>query len=172
MNERRWQPPPMEPEKKSKVTVDEKVVRKMLVVNPTLRKGRTTFQVKKALERGEGIVAREAPSDVALSSGSSTPATASLSRELGDTIDFFVRGKAERWKEKLAAFAAERKAVDEAQEQARTELRGQIESFISLLDDKAVAVAGRAALAKHAVLLKELGLTPQSLLDAARKGKR
>ncbi|MEO1174953.1 MAG: hypothetical protein AAFX94_23300, partial [Myxococcota bacterium] len=58
---KRWQPPPMGPKKTAEeepagaVKVDEQVVRNVLKVNPELRDGRTTFQVKKALERGEGL---------------------------------------------------------------------------------------------------------------------
>ena len=85
---------------------------------------------------------------------------------------FFLRGKSERWSERRAEFAVQRKAVDEAEDLARTELRDQVKSFVALLDDKAVAMSGRAALAKHVELLKEVGLTVASLLEAAQKGKR
>ena len=174
--ERRWQPPSLQPkvEAASKVTVDEKVVRKMLAVNPSMRKGRTTFQVKKALERGESIAATESTAAVVVPTtalSSANPAS-DIRRELAETIGFFVRGKKERWQAKLADLAAQRHAVNEAQEQARTELSGQLISFVVLLDSEALASAGRGALAEHAEFLGELGLTAASLLDAAIKGKR
>ena len=177
MTERRWQPPPMEPKDdgKGKVTVDEKVVRKMLTVNPSMRKGRTTFQVKKALERGESVSAKQsgaAPRADAPAVAAKGAGPAPAGRELEDTIDFFVRGKSERWAEKRAELAAQRQAIDEAESVARVELGGQLTSFVALLDDRAVAASGRAALAKHAGFLSELGLSVQALLEASQRGKR
>jgi hypothetical protein len=172
----RYQPPPMATNvaARSKVTVDEKVVRKMLAINPALRKGRTTFQVKKALERGESISARQpvalaVANDPAMGVNKVGLATR---EELEATIDFFVRGKAERWAATRADFAERHRALDEAEAAARLALGSQLTAFMTLLDDRAVAVGGKAALTRHSGLLGELGLTVGSLLAASPRGGR
>lgn len=178
MAQRRWRPPSMSPEAKQadpKVKVDEQVVRKMLKVNPDMRKGRTTFQVKKALESGESLAASD--STVALASSghlatSPTPTLAggSAASELQETIDFFVRGKADKLEELLVAFAERRRALDQEESAAREELVGHVVAFVGLLDEKAVTSRGRKALAKHAEFLKKLGLTPVDVLARAGRG--
>ncbi len=167
MADRRWQPPPLAPDSgqgEPKVTVDEKVVRKMLKVNPDLRKGRTTAQVKRALESGEAVGgAPEAKAASAAPQGQS---------ELEDTLGFFLRGKADKLRDDLAAIEHKRRALAEEEARLKAQLREQLAGFLSLLDAKAVDAKGAAALAKHAELLKVVGLTPQQLLEAARRGRR
>jgi len=166
MAQRRWQPPPMQQKSdkpESKLSVDERVVRKMLKVNPDMRKGRTTFQVKKALEGGEAVGAKQA-TPATTGSPPAAPAGKSTSTELQETIDFFVRGKSERLQALLNEVAEQRKSVDQHEQQGKAELAQQLQSFIKLLDEKAVATHGRSALAKHASFLKQLGLTPADLL--------
>jgi hypothetical protein len=156
---RRWQPPPMdsEPSSSNKVRLDEKVVRKALQVNPALRQGRTTNQVKRDLEAGK----------------SSPPAAPAPSRnELDDTLAFFVRGKADALAERLAAIAERRKALDAEELAAKREARDALASFVGLLDEAAVALHGAAALAKHEGFLARLELTPTALLDAVAKGRK
>lgn len=160
---RRFQPPPMEPQDEDKVTVDEQVVRKMLKVNPELRKGRTTFQVKKALEKGEPVggderAAPEAPANEKRSDG----------HELAETVDFFVSGKATKLDATLADIDARRRALEAEEQRARAEMAEQVVSFVALLDDGAIAAHGKKALSRHADFLAQLGLTPASLLDKAR----
>ncbi|MBI5511678.1 MAG: hypothetical protein HY903_23220 [Deltaproteobacteria bacterium] len=174
MSERRWQPPPMElnvDQSSSKVTVDEKVVRKMLAVNPSMRKGRTTFQVKKALERGESVAATD-KSEVVATGASAHKPTAKPGAELQDAIDFFLNGKAKRLAEAEAELAAKRQALDAEAVRMRQELQEQVRSFISLLDLQTVAATGKAALGKHVDFLKAIDLTPAALVDAARKDRR
>jgi hypothetical protein len=163
VNERRWQPPPMNPpprpEAVSTPTVDEKVVRKILQVNPTLRQGRTTAQVKKALERGEPAV----PAGAAKG-----PVAAG---ELEDAMGFFLRGKSERLRDGLAGIAARRRALEQEEAELRTQLREQLAAFVSLLDAAAVDTHGARVLAKHHDFLGALSLTPASVLELARRGR-
>ncbi len=165
MSQRRWQPPPMETpaEAKPKITVDEQVVRKMLKVNPELRKGRTTYQVKKALEQG-GTVASAEPQ-------ASPAAKSDGGGQLQDALDFFVRGKSSELQSKRAGLAARRQALDLEEQQLAATFREQVVSFVGLLDQGAVERHGRVALAKHAGFLSEVGLTPAALLDLSRKPK-
>ncbi|MBI3178409.1 MAG: hypothetical protein HYZ27_02035 [Deltaproteobacteria bacterium] len=169
MSQRRWQPPPMETpaEAKPKVTVDEQVVRKMLKVNPELRKGRTTYQVKKSLEQGAPVA--QSPAEAA--PGSATPPTSDASGQLQDAVDFFVRGKMGELKSKRAEILARRKALDADEQQLAATYREQVVSFVSLLDASTVERHGRAALAKHAEFLGEVGLTPAALVDLLRKNR-
>lgn len=157
-----------------KVKVDEQIVRKMLKVNPDMRKGRTTFQVKKALERGDPIGAASspeaAPAQAVASATGSMPAAGGLGKELQDTIDFFVRGKTAALDEKLDDVSVRRKALDDEEKSLCDEMAKQLVSFVSLLDEKAIAAHGRAALAKHGAFLAKVGLDVASLLGKA-KGK-
>jgi hypothetical protein len=158
-----------------KVKVDEQVVRKMLKVNPDMRKGRTTFQVKKALESGESLAASDstaAPASSGHLATSPTPTLAggSAASELQETIDFFVRGKADKLEELLVSFAERRRALEQEESAAREELIKQVVAFIGLLDENAIAAQGRKALAKHAEFLKKLGLTPADVLARAGRG--
>jgi hypothetical protein len=174
MTKRRWQPPPLTTEVATvaKLMVDEKVVRKMLLVNPSLRRGRTTFQVKKALERGERVAVADLAVDATPTACTAAPVAGRGGRELEETIAFFVRGKTERWQERPAELAQRRRDLDEAEQRAKVELRQQLASFVALLDDQALALSGRTALAKHAGLLSELGTTVDELLVVASTGKR
>ncbi|MEE8408259.1 MAG: hypothetical protein V3T05_01515 [Myxococcota bacterium] len=178
MSRGRWRPPPMDEkpaEAEPKVKVDEQVVRKMLKVNPDMRQGRTTFQVKKSLERGEPIGTASSSEPAAAPAVQSGPASAAQSgsgKELQDTIDFFVRGKTAALDEKLDAVSARRQALDDEEKTLRDEMAKQLVSFVSLLDDKTVATHGRSALAKHSALLAKVGLDVALLLGKAKgKGK-
>ncbi len=168
MTQRRWQPPPMEPPQKRqaelapKVMVDEKVVRKILQVNPDLRQGRTTLQVKKSLERGEPVQPPPAP----------IPQARQGASELADSLGFFLRGKAERLRERLTQISARRQALDAEEAQLRQDLAHEVGSFVALLDAQLVETHGAAALATHADLLAVAGLSPARVLESARRTRR
>lgn len=175
MSKQRWTPPAMNPGPKadtqeSKVKVDEQVVRKMLKVNPALRAGRTTGQVKKALESGEPLIKRREVVEV-------TPAKAvadDTAVQLRDTIRFFVSGKADAYAATRQSIEERRRALDAELVAARAALREQIVSFVKLLDRGTVAAneaALTAAFADQAALLRELGLDVKAIAEAARKNR-
>jgi hypothetical protein len=159
-----WQAPSMSAPSSTKTKVDEKVVRTLLRVNPDLRRGRTTGQIKRALEAGEslafGVVNKSAGRPAVLSS------------ELADTIGFFLRGKAERLRADLESIAARRRALDEEAARLGHDTREQLARFVGLLDGREVDEKGPAALAEHRDLLKAVGLTPTQLLELAKKARR
>jgi hypothetical protein len=179
MAKERWQPPAMKTstaEKHAsakaaipKVTVDENVVRKMLKVNPTLRQGRTTSQVKKSLERGDSLMGATVPaaSTAKAQRGAPLPAGAA---ELRDTMTFFVHGKLECLSAKEAEVEERRKALDAELESARASVRQQVTAFLGLLDQETLAKHGPTALAEHAKSLAKLGLDTTTLVDQARRG--
>lgn len=179
----RWQPPPLESAPPTtRVTVDEKVVRKLLAVNPAMRQGRTTFQVKRALERGEAlsVTAATAPgTDTAIAAAGerTAPRTTRQSladrrREVEETLDFFLRGKAERFAHRRAELEGQRRALAEAEAHARAEVAAQLTAFVALLDEASLALVGRSALTAHTAFLEEVGLTIHALLAAGRQGQR
>lgn len=182
MAKERWQPPPMKatssakqdgtPSDKgqAKVTVDENVVRKMLKVNPALRQGRTTSQVKKSFERGEPLMSK-AGTPAATATEQPRGALPAGASELRDTVSFFLRSKLEALGTKEAEIEARRKALDAELEAAKSTLRDQVKSFLGLLDQSALAQHGAAALAEHTQSLKRVGLDANSLIDAARRAK-
>ena len=184
MAKERWQPPAMKPaaDKQTssktatpRVTVDENVVRKMLKVNPTLRQGRTTSQVKRSIERGDTLTGKPAlgaPEALVTKptgsiSGASLPAGAS---ELRDTMTFFLRGKLDGLSAKEAEIEERRKALNAELDAARVTVRQQVTAFLSLLDQETLARHGPAALAEHAKALAKLGLDTNTLVDNARRG--
>ncbi|MEK7705298.1 MAG: hypothetical protein AAB426_10090 [Myxococcota bacterium] len=166
MTSRRWQPPPLEvatPAAQPTPTVDEQVVRKMLKVNPDMRKGRTTQQVKRALERGEAIGG--APAQPA----TSVLAASDPARELAETLGFFLRGKTEALRRALADIDARRRELVAQEQRERAMRRAEIVAFVHLLDRDAIARHGATALGGHAALLGELGVTPRELLEDVRR---
>ncbi|HSI05011.1 MAG: hypothetical protein ACAI38_25005 [Myxococcota bacterium] len=174
MSKQRWQPPSMnkptagESSEPAKMKVDEQVVRKMLKVNPALRAGRTTAQVKKSLERGEPLVQREA-------AAAPTPShAADTASQLRDTIRFFLSGKADAFAAKRQDIDAKRKALDEELAAARAGLREQVVGFVKLLDRGTVDAnegAMATAFAEQSALLRELGLDAKSIAEAVRKSR-
>lgn len=182
MARERWQPPPMkspappESAKKDspKVTVDENVVRKMLKVNPTLRQGRTTHQVKKSLERGDSLMGESAKGSAGVSSPEpARPANLpSGAAELRDAVGFFLRSKLDALNAREADIEARRKALADELEAARAALRDQVQSFLGLLDQSALAQHGPAALAEHAKALSKVGFDTAAAIEAARRGKK
>ena len=201
MGRERWQPPPMKqpaspesakPDSTPKVTVDENVVRKMLKVNPTLRQGRTTSQVKKSLERGEAITTKASANDASGSGTSSDATSASSARnaasstasarnsaklpsgaaELRDTVTFFLRSKLEALTTKESDIAARRAALDAELAATQSTMRDQVRSFLALLDQSTLAQHGPAALADHTKDLARIGLDAKSLIDEARRGAK
>ena len=171
MSKQRWQPPSMNQEAKGttqtpKVKVDDQVVRKMLKVNPGLRAGRTTGQVKRDLESGQPLVKREAakPADV-------TPAS-DTAAQLRDTIRFFLSGKADAFARTREDIDARRKALDEELASQRAALREQVLSFVKLLDRGTVEAneaALAAAFAEQSALMRELGLDSKIIASSVRK---
>jgi hypothetical protein len=175
MPDKRWQPPPLENQQtgqQPKVTVDEKVVRKMLAVNPSLRKGRTTQQVKRALERGEtvgGTTRNASPTSIPTAT---VAAAGSMRHELGETVSFFIRGKAEALTAQLDDLVARKRALEDEEARAKGLVGEQIVAFLALLGPGAVDQYGSAALAPHHKFFASLGLTAAGLLEQARKARR
>jgi hypothetical protein len=170
MTQRRWQPPPFCSERDAtRVTVDEQVVRKLLAVNPQMRKGRTTFQVKKAIERGEPVLgeparnAPEGPTPAACTDGPmlSRPAA----NELQKSVDFFVDGKARALGARLDEIETRRRALVAEEKRAKSEVAEQVVAFLALLDPSVVAAHGKRVLARHVDFLTRLGLTPAVVID-------
>ncbi len=147
-----------------KVKVDEQVVRKMLKVNPALRAGRTTAQVKKSLERGEPLVTRETAAPAA-------PVT-DVASQLEGALRFFLSGKAEAFSAKRQDIEAKKKALDDELASARVMLRQQVVGFVALLDRGTVEsnqAALAVAVAEQSTLLRELGLDAKIIAEAVRK---
>jgi hypothetical protein len=92
-SKQRWQPPSMnkaqahDARRPSGVKVDEQVVRKILKVNPALRAGRTTGQVKQSLERGEPLVKHE--TTAAAAAPASTPSPTPLPSYATPSVSFW-----------------------------------------------------------------------------------
>ncbi len=177
MVERRWQPPPMHPAPGQgsttagpQVTVDEKVVRKMLQVNPVMRQGRTTFQVKKAIEAGGALTGGSAKeSTVPPAREEGAPKAAG---ELAETLGFFLRGKSDSLVATLADIGARRRALDVEEENARQAVREQVVGFVTLLDAAVVDKHGPAALALFADVLRQIDLSPSQLIEAVRRARK
>ncbi len=172
MSKQRWQPPSMNKpadENAAKVKVDEQVVRKILKVNPALRAGRTTAQVKKSLERGEPLAQQPVLAPTRASSPAGDTAT-----QLRDTIRFFLSGKSEAFTAKSQDIEARKKALDAELTATRATLREQVVGFVKLLDPGALdanEAAMAAAFAEQSALLRELGLDAKIIAEAVRKGR-
>lgn len=190
MAKRRWQPPPMNtPTKRDEpdtgMRVDEQVVRRVLKVNPDLREGRTTLQVKKALERGESLhggasgggasgsssgsgLGRQAAS----SASAARPSNAVSARQLSETLDFFMTSKGRELSGQLDEIAARRQTLEEEERQLRAEVRQKLIDFVAMLDAGVLALHGREALQAHRELLARVGMTASELLNAVKGGSR
>ncbi len=186
MAKRRWQPPPMNPQAKggsapqgpgqespSGVKVDEQVVRNVLKVNPDLRDGRTTFQVKKALESGESLSASAArPKGEASPAPAAAPASvrSDQARQLAETLDFFMTSKGRELTGTLDEIAARRRLLDEEEKRARDDMRQKLVDFLLMLDTGVLALHGKDALQAHRELLSRIGLSATELLDRIKRG--
>lgn len=182
---KRWRPPPMsetgsQPETGTpKITLDEKVVRKMLQVNPAMRDGRTTFQVKRDMEGGQPVRAHDGPSTrrAPFAAHSVAPPTSGAPKssgakgELEETIGFFIKGKAAGFGRELAVIDDQRRALDAEEQEIKAKLQRQMASFISMLDEKVIAMHAVSVLSRHLDFLGQLGLTPAQLLEMARKAR-
>lgn len=165
---RRYQPPPMHDEGASvgNVKVDEKVVRKILTINPGLRKGRTTFEVKKALERGESLAA-DRRAALPLGVGKQPPPTTAAARDLEQAIALFMRSKADGFTQALQELQLQRQALNRAEAEARAALAEQLVAFVRLLDPKALTSAGRSVFLPFQDFLSQVNLTPAQLFERA-----
>lgn len=184
MAKRRWQPPPMNPKPEAaggapagsepapRVRVDEQVVRNVLKVNPDLRDGRTTFQVKKALESGEPLSASATAR--AKASAEVVPpesgARSDQARQLAETLDFFMTSKGRELSGTLDEIAARRRLLDEEEKRAREDMRHKLVDFLLMLDTGVLALHGKEALQAHRELLSRIGLTATELLDVVKRG--
>lgn len=177
---KRWQPPPMNDQPRGeaspKVTVDEKVVRKMLQVNPELRDGRTTFQVKRDMEQGQvvrtdgrrssgSVTSRNAPPGSPLASAPS----GGTRQELDETLSFFIKSKRDALEKRLGELAAQRQALEQEEKTIRDSFAGDLAKFLAMLDPTIVAMHGVRALSAHQELLGLVGVTPSQLLETVRK---
>lgn len=176
---KRWRPPPMAqeppadaPAPAKKVTVDEGVVRKMLQINPDLRDGRTTFQVKKDMESGQVVRTdgrrsngelRSTPTSSAGGGGSTNKS------ELEDALSFFMKGKTQDLEAKRADIQARRRQLEEEERALREGLLQDVAKFLRMLDPTVVATHGVTALSKHKAILDQAGITPAQVLEAVRK---
>ncbi len=162
------------------VTVDEKVVRKMLQINPALRDGRTTFQVKKDLEHGQAVHTDDGPATGPVpaspqreAAAGTSPARSNGARgDLEETVSFFIKGRAEDFESALNDIAERRRALDAEEQQAAGELSDQLARFLAMLDETIVAMHGVSVLSRHGELLGRLGLDPAKVLEMTRQVRR
>lgn len=176
---KRWQPPPMGPKKSTEdepehVRVDEQVVRNVLRVNPNVRNGRTTLQVKKALERGGALGVNASPHEKRkerLTESKLEPSDRDAQHQLAETLDFFLTSKRRELQSELEEIAERRRRLDEEENALHEAMRQKLVDFTSMLDAGALALHGKAALASHRALLSTLGVTATELLDVVKRGK-
>ncbi|MEL6547785.1 MAG: hypothetical protein AAFQ82_24380 [Myxococcota bacterium] len=176
MAKRRWQPPPMNPAPTDEpqapsVTVDEQVVRNVLKVNPELRDGRTTFQVKKALERGEALHTGGAQPE-SQPEASTGPKSGEQARQLAETLDFFLSSKGRELNGALEEIDARRRMLDSEEKALRQETLNTLVDFLSMLDAGALALHGKSALQAHREILSRVGVSAEELLGAVKRGGR
>ncbi len=142
--------------------VDERVVRQLLRVNASLRQGRTTGEVKRALERGEPLT--PTPAVVAEEPTIHCAAVGLATEQLGETIGFFVRGKRQELDARLGEIERRRRALDEEARRARYAVREQLVAFVALLDARQVDLHGATVWQPHRDFLAELELNPATLV--------
>lgn len=176
MSKRRWQPPPLnttsesEP-KKSKVRLDEQVVRRVLEVNPNLRDGRTTLQVKKALESGQSLGRSPERATPAPEGGRRAPLRESSSRQLGETLDFFLTREGRELASRFEELAARKRSLEDEERALQRDARQRLVDFIAMLDPAVLARHGQDALEPHRQLLNTIGLSSAELLSAVKGGQ-
>lgn len=143
--------------------VDVHVVRTVLQMNPAVRAGRTTGEIKKALERGEPLVpAHTSAARAAVSTGA-------LQRSTGaEALTLFARDRLVALDQELEAIERERVRLDQREAGLRDVARGAICGFVTLLEPAArdEAVHALRALAPE---LEKRGVSLGSLGQGGRR---
>jgi len=137
--------------------VDEKVVRKMLRVNPGMRHGRTTGEVKRDMEQ-TGTDSRTVRGD----------SSKTRRHELQDALGFFLRGKRATFELALTQVREQRAALDVAEAELKTRVLADVAGFLRMLDEGVVRRHGAACLLGHEDLLRSFGVSPDEILLDAR----
>ena len=146
-----------------RIVVDERVVQKVLEMNPSLRRGRSTQQIKEALERGERLTG---------DTGQRCDGPTDRGGALAHAIDAFIANKRQELAARVQTLEAERRALEVAEATERAKVKGEVLSFLSLLDGPLVSQFGGAALSRHADFLRSLGfnLAPTATRGAPVRG--
>jgi len=135
----------------NRIRVDEQVVRKMLQVNPGLRQGRTTAEIKRTLEAGGSFHARdEAKVDAAdATQGVLAAFLAQKSRQLADDLEAI--------EHRRAALAAQA-------QQVRNRQREELLSFARLLRPGTLSEGAVKSIRRHGALLTSVGLSINDMI--------
>ncbi len=156
----RWQPPAMsdtaakaDDKRPTQVTVDEQMVRKMLVINPSMRAGRTTFQVKRDIENGGAVVPSAHPKDAP-----QVDDFEAAEENLSQTLDFFINTKLNKARTTLRDIEERRRALDAEAQNTKQGVINDLAQFLGLLDQAVVQQQGRQALAQHVQDFKAAGI--------------
>lgn len=144
--------------------VDEAVVRNVLKVNPTLRKGRTTVEVKRALEAGEAFSAHQPLPGPKSAQDCAAPLVGSAG-QLSDAFSLFLSGRMQRLDVALGTVAERRRQLEAEEEALRKEAIEQLVTFASMLDSNLLRTHGAAALGAHRDLLERFGLEVETVLN-------
>ncbi|MCK5689843.1 hypothetical protein KAI87_11265 [Myxococcota bacterium] len=165
---RRWQAPAMNTAagQNRKTQIDEAVVRKMLRVNPAIRAGRSTMEVKVALEGGASLISQAAPQTI--QPNFLATHSAESGHELHDALNFFVSNKERRFVAALDELEAKRRQLDESLRILKGRAAGEVVAFLALLDADTLHRDGAAALAPHTEYLNLLGTSVESILATSR----
>ncbi len=126
-----------------KARIDEDVLEKILEVNPSLRQGRSTAEVKADLEDGQAV-----------SFAAQQPEPQAKTSDLAKTVDFFLRAKGSSFEDAQEGFEARQKKLDEERRAFAMATRQEIEAFLNLVGRDSAEV--RKVLAKHQELLGAL----------------
>lgn len=145
----RWQPPPKQENDDAGYSVDDRLLERVLTVNPHLR--RDTLRVPRP---GEALPAPSASTD-----------------DLANIINYFALNKAKDLLTNLADFDARQAQLLAERQELLRRTRDEFATFLSLLDREALERSGPALLAKHQRFLEGLGVTVTDMLSQVRRSK-
>lgn len=145
----RWEPPakPSGPAFK----IDDRVLAKVVEVNPALAAGRTAAQVRKDL-MGKQVAA------------AITPAAS----DIDHALSFFLHGKADALQQRMQELAAKRRELDAEEQQAKLLFKQQLQAFVALLDAEMVRAHAPASRAKHHDMLSACDITVADVLGRTK----
>lgn len=157
--------PPVGP----RLCVDERIVRKILRVNPAMRQGRTTGEVKEALDNGESllrpvdqrtILPGLKAADLCSPAGAEPP-----NRYFEDALAFFLSGQKQHLNTILDDISERRAALEAEEQQAKATARSRVLAFVSMLDATLISSHIATALASQTDFLAQLVLSPGQILE-------
>lgn len=153
---------------KPELELMERLVKKSLDVNPSLKAGRDTRGALEALRQQAVARSKQSPGESGGTSGAAEPGS-DLSSRRQSAIAFFLDQKASEFQGQIDDIIARERALEAERAHLRERVLDEVADFFGLMSGGADSPEAHHVLRDHLAFLKSLGVSESDIVTRARR---